>query len=169
MLKSINSAFDSVKTYIAPNDDEKNDENKRTGLIVASIIGASTIGAIYAARQYYRARMHDNIPTMGPQDFSYFGGHLPKLIELNSELFDWTYRKTKELNWPPVISMSVPGPQNYVFLNDPKLVKFCLDQHFSDTPKGDDFIEEYEPLLGHGIFAANGEKWKFHRKVSYYI
>ena len=132
MQKSINDAFDSLKSYISPNDNQKNEEHQQNWnpVVFASAVGISTIGVIYAARRYYRARMHDNIPTMSPKDFSYFGGHLPTLIELSGNYFDWMYNDIKNKGWPPVVSMSVPGPQNYVFIQDPKLIKFALDTHF---------------------------------------
>ena len=161
MLSSINSVFGSAKSYInGKNEESKNDFNWKP-LMYVSAVGISTISVIYAARQYYRARAHDNIPTMAPNDFKYFGGHLPTLIELSGNYFDWMYNDIKNKDWPPVVSMSVPGPQNYIFIQDPKLIKYTLDTHFWDTPKGQDFIQEYEPLLGHGIFSSNGERWKF--------
>eukprot|EP01084_Bolivina_argentea_P246297 412224_1 len=167
MLKAVNSILDSVKSYVTPNDDEKtnNNQNNWKPAMYASLIGLSTIATIYTARQYYRARFHDNIPTMGMKDFSYFGGHLQILTEKGGNWVYWMYEDMCNSNWPPIVSLSFPGPRNLIFIQDPALIKFALETNFESTPKGEEFIQEFEPLLGHGIFASNGENWKFHRKV----
>ena len=159
MLKAVNSTLDSVRAYTfrKGDDDQKqgDDAPNWRPAIYASAVGLSTLATLYAARQYYRARIHDNIPMVAIHDFASFGGHLPKMksFEENGGYYPWIYQENKRMGFPRVLCLSVPT-QNFVFLNDPKLVKFVLDTHFEDTAKSEKFIEDYEPLLGHGIFAG---------------
>lgn len=171
LLKAANSVFDSVKYYINPEEDnnnnndnkDRNDDKLKTWAI-ASAIGVSAVGLMYAAANMYRARQHDNIPTLAIDDYTMFVGHLPKLLSLKHDFHEWMYQSVKKMNYPPLVSVSIPMVK-YVFIQDPKLIKFAMETNFDSVQKGEQICEEYEPLLGKGIFVSNGEKWKFHRKV----
>eukprot|EP01083_Nonionella_stella_P047003 125832_1 len=94
------SFFDSISGYIAPYKQKV----KWTQLAIM----ASAIGTMYAAVHIYRARKHDNIPSIAPNDFSFLNGHLSKLIT-DEFWIEWLYHETKKMNFPPVVSMSAPG------------------------------------------------------------
>ena len=78
---------------------------------------------------------------------------------------EWMYQSILRMDYPPIVCFSIPKVK-YVFVNDPKLIKFTLEDNFESVQKGAQICEAYEPLLGHGIFVSNGETWKFHRKVA---
>ena len=163
MFKAINSALESANNYSTSPEWKK----KMKPMLLTTAIGIGTAAVIFGARQFYRAKKHDNIPTLEWDGFEYFGGHLSSFSRFlcdGHHWYDWTYERLKEMNWPPIVSLSFPGPQFLLLIQDPKLLKFCLQTHFDDTPKGPEFIEMMKPLLGGGIFASNGETWKFHRK-----
>eukprot|EP00484_Ammonia_sp_Unknown_P010958 CAMPEP_0197065084 /NCGR_PEP_ID=MMETSP1384-20130603/164317_1 /TAXON_ID=29189 /ORGANISM="Ammonia sp." /LENGTH=75 /DNA_ID=CAMNT_0042501809 /DNA_START=47 /DNA_END=271 /DNA_ORIENTATION=+ len=71
---------------------------------------------IYTARQRYRARTHDNIPMMAPNDLAYFGGHLHKYLALEGDLYDWFVAEIQKMGWPPVACSSIPGPFTWVLI-----------------------------------------------------
>eukprot|EP01084_Bolivina_argentea_P246298 412226_1 len=162
--KTTNSWFDSIEPYIKSMEQYKS-------WAVPSMLGLTTIGTIYLARKY-RAKIHDNIPLMAPEDFSFFGGHLPKIRAIQAEdiegndIHAYIYQEAKKAGFPPCFCMSLPMNQKVIFLNDPKLIKYILETNADIVLKSDHFIEEYNELLGHGIFASNGAQWKFHRKVA---
>lgn len=54
------------------------------------------------------------------------------------------------------------------YRNDFFLILFLLD-NFENYVKGPNFNDATKDLLGHGIFNANGEQWKYQRKTASHI
>lgn len=55
-----------------------------------------------------------------------------------------------------------------VFTVDPENVKYILKTNFDNYGKGSENYKKLSDLLGGGIFAVDGEKWRNQRKVSSY-
>ncbi|KAL2622218.1 hypothetical protein R1flu_002423 [Riccia fluitans] len=53
-----------------------------------------------------------------------------------------------------------------LYVADPALTEFMLKTNFQNYPKGTPVQERMRELLGHGIFAADGQQWKDTRKVA---
>ncbi|KAJ3211742.1 hypothetical protein HDU67_004324 [Dinochytrium kinnereticum] len=52
---------------------------------------------------------------------------------------------------------------------DPAIVEYVLKTNFENFVKGNRFRSIMKPLLGNGIFAADGDQWRWQRKVSSHI
>eukprot|EP00008_Paramoeba_atlantica_P014054 CAMPEP_0201480606 /NCGR_PEP_ID=MMETSP0151_2-20130828/5056_1 /ASSEMBLY_ACC=CAM_ASM_000257 /TAXON_ID=200890 /ORGANISM="Paramoeba atlantica, Strain 621/1 / CCAP 1560/9" /LENGTH=446 /DNA_ID=CAMNT_0047862519 /DNA_START=216 /DNA_END=1556 /DNA_ORIENTATION=- len=68
-------------------------------------------------------------------------------------------------------AFQILGPGiNIVSIYDPKHVEMLFSkEHFADYIKGEIFHDNFEEILGHGIFAVDGEQWVEKRKVSSYL
>ncbi|CAO2824455.1 unnamed protein product [Amaranthus hypochondriacus] len=58
--------------------------------------------------------------------------------------------------------------RNEIYTSDPSNVQYFLKTNFSNYGKGDYNYANLSDLLGDGIFAVDGEKWRHQRKVSSY-
>ncbi|KAJ7758386.1 cytochrome P450 [Mycena metata] len=58
------------------------------------------------------------------------------------------------------------GWNNRVFTCEPQYIKSILSTQFSSFEKGKPFRDIFNPLLGTGVFAADGSTWKFHRDMT---
>ncbi|KAJ7258451.1 cytochrome P450 monooxygenase pc-3 [Mycena haematopus] len=56
--------------------------------------------------------------------------------------------------------------ENRFFTCEPEHLKILLSTEFNSFEKGEDTRVIFEPLLGSGIFSADGELWKFHRAMT---
>ncbi|KAJ7055990.1 cytochrome P450 monooxygenase pc-3 [Mycena amicta] len=56
--------------------------------------------------------------------------------------------------------------QNRVFTSEPENIKAILATEFNTFEKGAQFRTVAEPLLGSGVFASDGDMWKFHRQMT---
>ena len=63
---------------------------------------------------------------------------------------------------------SLLGMKRWIFINDSESVKYILKDNFNNYPKGDEFHEIFEELLGDGIFNVDGCIWSSQRKISSY-
>ncbi|KAJ7231567.1 cytochrome P450 [Mycena rebaudengoi] len=56
--------------------------------------------------------------------------------------------------------------QNRIVTAEPDNIKTILATEFNSFEKGSEFRVMMEPLLGTGVFAADGDMWKFHRQMT---
>ncbi|KAJ7239178.1 cytochrome P450 monooxygenase pc-3 [Mycena haematopus] len=56
--------------------------------------------------------------------------------------------------------------QKPILTSDPENIKAILATEFPNFEKGPQFRNLMEPLLGTGVFAADGDMWKFHRQMT---
>lgn len=56
--------------------------------------------------------------------------------------------------------------ENRIITADPENIKIILAQQFEHFEKGPETRWLFNPLLGTGVFAADGELWKFHRSMT---
>ncbi|KAF8206094.1 cytochrome P450 [Mycena galopus ATCC 62051] len=56
--------------------------------------------------------------------------------------------------------------QNRIITAEPENIKAILATEFDGFEKGLEFRSVMEPLLGTGVFAADGDMWKFHRQMT---
>ncbi|KAJ7689971.1 cytochrome P450 [Mycena rosella] len=52
------------------------------------------------------------------------------------------------------------------FTSEPEHLKIMLATQFNSFEKGEDLRAVFGPLLGSGVFAADGDLWKFHRAMT---
>ncbi|KAJ7080558.1 cytochrome P450 [Mycena crocata] len=65
----------------------------------------------------------------------------------------------------PIFSMRVLFEDRF-FTTEPEHLKIMLATQFNNFEKGEDTRAIFGPLLGSGVFAADGELWKFHRAMT---
>ncbi|XP_044505318.1 cytochrome P450 704C1-like [Mangifera indica] len=58
--------------------------------------------------------------------------------------------------------------RNEIFATDPAVVEYILKTNFPNYGKGSYAYSIFKDLLGDGIFAVDGDKWKHQRKVASY-
>ncbi|KAF5321751.1 hypothetical protein D9619_001271 [Psilocybe cf. subviscida] len=56
--------------------------------------------------------------------------------------------------------------ENRIITSEPDYIKAILATQFDDFEKGPEIRHVFNPLLGTGVFAADGELWKFHRSMT---
>lgn len=83
-------------------------------------------------------------------------------IEFLKKLFK-KYGNTCRVYYPSFFQM-----HRWVFINDTDSVKYILKDNFNNYPKGEEFHEIFDELLGDGIFNVDGCLWSSQRKISSY-
>ncbi|KAI9010412.1 cytochrome P450 [Phycomyces nitens] len=141
--------------------------NKNTLPSNLSIAGSTVLGVLiilalkYPDRAVFTKR-RDDVPTVKGLPLV---GHLfnmlmnkHRILELQQEAFD----STKSLT----LVMSSLGLPPGIITIDPRNVEHVLKTNFANYVKGEWFNYCTEHLLGHGIFNANGEQWRWQRKAA---
>jgi len=153
--------INAIKSSVFGGTSEPKDWKKL--IIPSAVVLTSSAAIAFALGEKLRARKHDNIPLLAPEDVTYYGGHLDVIED---DFYPTLYEMNVKANFPALTCLITPGPRRWILLQDPKLVKFVYETHFNDISKGDSFKEEYKEALGQGIFASDGKAWKMHRKVA---
>lgn len=84
--------------------------------------------------------------------------HLRRLHDYHTDLF--RQRKTFQL--------LVPAGRRQIYTCDPAVVEHILRTNFANYGKGSFNYENMTDLLGDGIFAVDGDKWRQQRKIASY-
>eukprot|EP01084_Bolivina_argentea_P276886 472552_1 len=64
-----------------------------------------------------------------------------------------------------LFSIQIPS-RTQIFVADPKIIDSVFRQRFADANKGDETFGPIKVLLGDGIFASNGIRWKKQRSIA---
>ncbi|KAL2634728.1 hypothetical protein R1flu_006207 [Riccia fluitans] len=103
----------------------------------------------------------------GPKIYPIVGSHLEITRNLD-QLYDWltSYHRADPTN---TVRLKRALSTSYVIsTSNPQNVQHILKTNFANYPKGETMLEGLRPLLGEGIFNADGEGWKSQRKVASY-
>ncbi|KAG0749659.1 hypothetical protein G6F16_003497 [Rhizopus arrhizus] len=95
-------------------------------------------------------------------------GQLPVIIsnaELMHEFFMNGFNDLDSLT----TTASAFGIPRSIATIDPRNIEHILKNNFENYVKGPNFNDATKDLLGHGIFNANGEQWKYQRKTASHI
>ncbi|KAK3815797.1 MAG: cytochrome P450 [Linnemannia gamsii] len=97
-----------------------------------------------------------------------FLGHMPLLASIHgTKLYDFFEKNYRELG--PVWSISLPFIGRMVQGDSPELIEHVLKHNFWAYQKGPILIDAVNDLLGKGIINADGESWKFQRRMASHI
>lgn len=89
-------------------------------------------------------------------------GHLFSLLRERNTVLEWFTSNTFQYDcW----KIHTPHLGSLVCLRDAESVEFMLKTDFENFPKGARFQWALGPLLGNGIFVADGELWRGQRKT----
>ncbi|KAG6557498.1 hypothetical protein Mapa_000772 [Marchantia paleacea] len=101
----------------------------------------------------------------GPKIYPILGSQIELLKNLD-DVHEWA---TSYMKKDPTHTMRLKRPfssTHVVTTANPENVEHILKTNFANYPKGDTVLEGLRPLLGHGIFNADGDLWKSQRKVA---
>ncbi|CAI0454902.1 unnamed protein product [Linum tenue] len=93
-------------------------------------------------------------------------GELPYLLWNISNLHDYATLRLKLLGGTTVNKCPMfLNSCDYIVTSDPMNARHILIRNFANYEKGEDLRVIMEGTLGEGIFNANGESWRFQRKL----
>ncbi|KAI8344761.1 cytochrome P450 [Chlamydoabsidia padenii] len=92
-------------------------------------------------------------------------GDLPYLIHNKARIHDFDNENFEQLE-AMTMSVSTFGLPHTIQTIDPANVEHILKNNFENYVKGPNFNAATYDMLGHGIFNANGEQWKWQRKAA---
>eukprot|EP01018_Ginkgo_biloba_P035401 Gb_16936 [translate_table: standard] len=101
----------------------------------------------------------------------------PKSYPIVGSLFSFWWNRRRQIEWVTEMLRQSPtqtivverlGGITTVFTANPSNVQHILKTRFHNYPKGEPFTAILHDLLGRGIFNADGDSWKFQRKVASY-
>ncbi|OLL25577.1 Cytochrome P450 94C1 [Neolecta irregularis DAH-3] len=102
----------------------------------------------------------------GPQGYPLIGNLFEVLGQghriLENLLNDWQ-------TYGPGCSITIPFGGRLISVNTPEQLAHILKSNFDNYVKGRFIHEISHEVLGHGIFNADGEKWRYQRKVASHI
>ncbi|KAJ3118678.1 hypothetical protein HDU96_010008 [Phlyctochytrium bullatum] len=134
----------------------------------------ATLAVIVAVPAAMAALMHINSRRLRIKGLPYpkpkpIVGNMYELLENLEGRYDTFLEWYKALGLTfAFIPMSIT-PVNAVFTCDPLVIEHILKTNFENYIKGPRVHKLFEPLLGDGIFTADGNQWKWQRKVSSHI
>jgi len=105
--------------------------------------------------------------------FAWFFGHsllIKNMRESAQQLFEWNLKNAIESDGKP-FQILVPDRDAYVRIVTPEAVQFMLKDRFDSFLKINNDISRLvrKEFIGKGIFASDGEEWRFQRKVASYM
>jgi cytochrome P450 len=103
----------------------------------------------------------------GPFEYPIFGA-LGWVIKYRSDVLTGMMRLCQEYEWR-TFSIKWFGERRMVITTDPACVEYVLKTNFDNYPKGNRFNTTLNDLLGNGIFAVDGEKWKAQRHLMSHV
>ncbi|KAJ0239892.1 hypothetical protein HA466_0226080 [Hirschfeldia incana] len=130
-------------------------------LATISIALAATIFIVLSFSIYLTIRIFTG-KSITNKEYSPVHATIFDLLFHSDELYDY---QTDLARKKPTFRFLSPG-QSDIFTADPRNVEHILKTRFDNYSKGHSSRENLADLLGHGIFAVDGEKWKQQRKLA---
>ncbi|KAF9582055.1 hypothetical protein BGW38_000719, partial [Lunasporangiospora selenospora] len=151
------SAKDSVLAFLAiPN--RSNSE--------IAIATAATFAIWLLLKYPDRAIGCDARPELGKRQVKGWPllGNLPMLIRNGSAPLEMIFNNFEK--YGSVHAVTVPNRGRLIFVNTPEILEHILKTRFDNYIKGFVFRDTSADVLGDGIFIADQEKWRSHRKTA---
>ncbi|ORZ17105.1 cytochrome P450 [Absidia repens] len=104
----------------------------------------------------------DDIPSSGGYPLI---GIAPGIIRNKERLHEYFLEGFEKLNTLTNTAVGLGMPRSVATI-DPRNIEHILKTNFENYVKGPMLNESSSDLLGHGIFNANGEVWKYQRKTA---
>lgn len=92
-------------------------------------------------------------------------GNLHTVFLNRQRLHDWLLDITIHLSGRTWV-FTTPLKEAYFVVTNPAVLEHVLKTNFTNYIKGKAFADNIGPLLGHGIFTADGEDWRWQRKLA---
>jgi len=91
-------------------------------------------------------------------------GNAVDMFNNRNDIFEGLWVFAQQVN-EESFGVSLPTQRMRVLVS-PQNVEHMLKKNFNNYEKGADFRDAFEELLGEGIFAADGNQWRSHRKAA---
>ncbi|KAF9929841.1 hypothetical protein FBU30_001154 [Linnemannia zychae] len=91
-------------------------------------------------------------------------GNLTDILSHVEDPLDYLHKTFEEHG--DVISITLPVLGRAIIVNRPEFMEHIFKTNFENYVKGDMFRWNLVDILGRGIFVADGNEWKFHRKTA---
>ncbi|OAQ30752.1 cytochrome P450 [Linnemannia elongata AG-77] len=127
------------------------------GCFVAAIIKYPNRAIFTKARPDLKALKRDapGLPLIG---------NLTDILSHREDPLDYLHKTFQEHG--DVISITLPMFGRALILNRPEFMEHIFKTNFDNYVKGDMFRWNLTDILGRGIFVADREEWRFHRKTA---
>ncbi len=130
-----------------------------SGWLDLAVLAALVVAAFFR----FRAKDPYSVANLvGPNRF--FIGTMPEALASVGCAQEMQLKWCKQFNYTHC-AMTIPGDMMYI-LFDPRDAHYILHTKFDNFEKGPRFADCFRPLLGDGIFAVDGPKWRTQRKVA---
>ena len=122
---------------------------------------------------YYLIKYRDNVPGThrknlpGPRGLPLIGNLIMFLrtpMNQISQMHDRFHEKYGD-TW----TVTLPGAGRHIMVNNPEALEHVLKTNFWAYEKGEILQDSMADLLGNGIFGADGNLWKWQRKLASHI
>ncbi|KAK3829498.1 MAG: cytochrome P450 [Linnemannia elongata] len=133
---------------------------------VAKILGTYLIYlTLKYRRTAYGIRTRTDLP--GPMGLPFLGNTYQLVFLPRNEVLQ---RQTaNHEKYGPVYTMTIPGIGRIINILDPEMIDHVLRVNFWAYEKGPFLRTQLGPLVGGGIFGADGHQWKWQRKLASHI
>ncbi|GAB2221527.1 hypothetical protein Droror1_Dr00012711 [Drosera rotundifolia] len=92
-------------------------------------------------------------------------GSAPAFLNQEKDHLRWTSDILQSSSTSTYV-LHLPFAGRNIYTANPANVEHMLKSHFANYPKGDQITGSLRDLLGHGIFAVDGQQWKFQRQIA---
>jgi len=125
-------------------------------------IGLASVFLLIAFIQFIRVKPVPGVPYMPGH---WLLGHFSTVSANFHRLHDWHAEAARKLN-APAYQMLLPGMEPLIFLVSEENMEYYFKSNFWAFEKGRLFRDQFEELLGEGIFNVDGDSWREKRKTA---
>ncbi|KAK3846521.1 MAG: cytochrome P450 [Linnemannia gamsii] len=105
----------------------------------------------------------------GPKGYPLLGNVIEMITRPKTERYETQEENHRSSEYGPVYTVTVPGLGRIINLADPEKLDHVLRVNFWAYEKGPHLRNTLAPMVGGGIFGADGEHWRWQRKLSSHI
>ncbi|GAB2249318.1 hypothetical protein Droror1_Dr00012677 [Drosera rotundifolia] len=132
---------------------------------------ASFLCLLYILKLFSSSSSHKKLSTSPPDQTQLpkvypIIGSAPAFLNQEKDLLRWTSDILQSSSTSSTFVLHLPFGTRNIFTADPANVEHMLKSNFPNYPKGKDITSSLRDLLGHGIFAVDGQQWKFQRQIA---
>ncbi|KAF9208174.1 hypothetical protein BGZ49_009571 [Haplosporangium sp. Z 27] len=134
---------------------------------VSKALGAYFLWIIFKYHDCaYGTRRRPDLP--GPRGLPLIGNTIGMMRRKKDQNYQ-NQTENHSVKFGRYYSVSFPGVGRIINITDPEMVEHVLKGNFWAYVKGPYLRSTLEPLVGQGIFGADGEHWRWQRKLASHI
>ncbi|KAG0331350.1 hypothetical protein BG004_001707 [Podila humilis] len=125
------------------------------GVLVAAILKYPNRAFLTRARPDLKKYQARGYPLLG---------NMPQIIKNREDSLN--SMNTAFKHFGDVFTITIPLFGRIILVNSPEIWEHVLKTNFNNYVKGKIFSDQLKDILGRGIFVADGDLWRFHRKTA---